>query len=229
MLREYLEDAAEKGLATRTRTYAQALLNARPTMAAVGNLVSHWMETFAWPRADFRHRAIEHCEAILARADLAFEDTVRHAERRLSACPAESILLAHSASSTVRESVIRMPFKLLVTASEPGGEGRRLASDLGVSCVADRDAPTAVRHVAAVVVGTDAIGQDAFVNKVGTRSLATAARNAGTPFYVVAESYKWVSRAAPLVDETRFEATPNHMVTAFLSDEPARFPPCSLR
>ena len=229
MLRAFLADAADEGLATRTRARAEAMLKARPTMAAVGSLVGHWMSSFAWPGEDFRQHAIAHCDAILARADLALEETVRHACRRLSSYPADSVFLTHSASSTIRAVVVRLPFELMVTASEPGGEGRRLAADLGVACVEDKHAAAAVRHVAGVVVGADAIGTETFVNKVGTRLLATVARSAGTPFFVVAESYKRISQACPLIDEAGFEAIPNDLVTAFLSDETAVFAPCCVR
>ena len=69
-----------------------------------------------------------------------------------------------------------------------------------------------------MLVGADAIGPEAFVNKVGTRVLAEAAQRAGTPFLVVAESYKWLPPAQPLIAAGAFEAVPNALVTAFLSD-----------
>lgn len=42
----------------------------------------------------------------------------------------------------------------------------------------------------------------------------------------VAESYKWTAQARPAVNEVAFEAIPNDLVSAFISDEPAEFPPC---
>ena len=56
------------------------------------------------------------------------------------------------------------------------------------------------------------------MNKVGTRALADAAQWSGTPFFVVAESYKWLPPARPLIAGGAFEAVPNTLVTAFLSD-----------
>ena len=108
--------------------------------------------------------------------------------------------------------------EVLVTASEPGGEGRRLATELGAVCVEDRAAPATVADVDAVVVGADAISTDAFVNKAGTRVLGEAANRVGTPFFVVAESYKWLPDTKSITAGGAFETIPNALVTDFLSD-----------
>jgi len=228
MLRDHIDAIPVEDLAARTRSCADALAGARPSMAAIGNLVRHWAATFSWPREDFRCRAIAHCDRILAHADRALEATVACARRRLATYPAGSVVLTHSASSTVRAAVAGLPFELAVTASEPGGEGRRLATELGVSCIEDGDVAARAGDVDAVVVGADAVGSEHFVNKVGTLGLASAARSADVPFFVVAESYKWLPLAEqPEVDEEAFEMVPNHLVSEFLSDEV--FPRCSGR
>ena len=218
MLRDFVIHAeGDADLSARTRACAEALAEARPEMAAIGNLVRYWAASFSWPEEDFRACAISHCEAILARADRALAETVANARRRLANFSA-SIILTHSASSTVRAVLAGLSVEVLVTASEPGGEGRRLATELGAVCVEDSDAPAAVSDVSAVVVGADAISTDAFVNKVGTRVLAETANRTGTPFFVVAESYKWLLDAKSITAGGAFETTPNALVTDFLSD-----------
>ena len=218
MLRDFVIHAeGDADLSARTRACAEALAEARPEMAAIGNLVRYWAASFSWPEEDFRACAISHCEAILARADRALAETVANARRRLVDLPASRIL-THSASSTVRAVLAGLSVEVLVTASEPGGEGRRLAAELGVVCIEDRDAPATAADVDAVVVGADAISTDAFVNKVGTRVLGEAACRAGTPFFVVAESYKWLPDAKSVTADGAFETIPNALVTNFLSD-----------
>ena len=219
LLSAFIADAGDDDLAANTRLCAEDLRTARPAMAAVGNLVQFWMETFSWPQENFRCRAIAHCQSVLARADRAFDETVRIARRRLGEFPLGSVILTHSASSTVRAVIKDMPLRILATASEPGGEGRRMAQELGITCVADTDAPSRVADVDAVVVGADAVGSEAFVNKVGTRALAHAACVSATPFFVVAESYKWVDCACPVVGEYAFEAVANRFVTEFVTDD----------
>ena len=211
--------AADGGdLPTVTRRCAEAMRVARPSMAGVGNLVQIWMETFTWPQEDFRCRAIAHCDAILARADRALAETVRCARNRLDEFPLHGVVLTHSASTTVRSVIDDLPLRVLATASEPGGEGRRMAQELGITCVEDGDAPSCVADVDAVVVGADAVGGEAFVNKVGTCALAHAAWVSATPFFVVAESYKWVDCACPAAIECAFETVANRFVTEFLTD-----------
>ena len=218
LLRDYVALAPTDGLRAATADCAHLLAEARPDMAAVGNLVRWWQDSFAWPCEDFRAAALAHCDSSLDRAEQAQEETVRNARRRLAGIPANSEIVTHSASSTVRATVAGLPIRLLVTASEPGGEGRRFAAELGARCLEDDEGPAAAADAAAVVVGADGIGADAFVNKVGTRVLGEAARRAGTPLFVVAESYKWLPPGQPLIAGGAFESVPNALVTAFLSD-----------
>ena len=79
-------------------------------------------------------------------------------------------------------------------------------------------APINDSDVDAVVVGADAISTDAFVNKAGTRVLGEAANRVGTPFFVVAESYKWLPDTKSITAGGAFETIPNALVTDFLSD-----------
>ena len=89
MLRDFVIHAeGDADLSARTRACAEALAEARPEMAAIGNLVRYWAASFSWPEEDFRACAISHCEAILARADRALAETVANARRRLVDLPA---------------------------------------------------------------------------------------------------------------------------------------------
>ena len=192
---------------------AEALRDARPSMGAVGRIMQHWIDTLPAGEAPNAH-----CDAVLRLAEAALGDTLRIARHRLANTP--GTILTHSASSTVRRALLeRPPGEILVTASEPGGEGRNLAAALGARCVEDGEARLLAPACAGVLVGADAIGRRAFVNKVGTRTLAVAARDAGRPFLVVAESFKRVDADAPPVTEALFETVPNSLVTAFLTDD----------
>lgn len=219
MLRDYVAFSEGDSLRARTEVCVLDLIDARPDMAAVGNLVRCWKDSFGWPHADFRAAALDHCDAVLRSANRALDETVRNARRRLARLPANGTVLTHSASSTVRAAVAGLHIRLLVTASEPGGEGRRFAADLGLPCIDDDAGPAAAAEASAVLVGADAIGTAAFVNKVGTRLLGEAAQRAGTPFFVVAESYKWLPASQSLVARGAFETVPNAYVAAFLTDD----------
>ena len=200
---------------------AEALRDARPSMGAVGRILQYWIDTLPPDDASAGESAVAHCDVVSSLADAALKDTLRLARQRLAATP--GTILTHSASSTVLRALSeRAAGDIVVTASEPGGEGRRAAARLGARCVEDADVEHVVPSCAAVLVGADAIGRRAFANKAGTRALATAARSADRPFLVVAESFKRVDAEVPLVTEDLFECVPNGLVTAFLSDD--RFP-----
>ena len=199
--------------------WARTLAHARPGMGAIGSLLRHWVDNLPTVegRDGVRGMAIRHCDRVLARADEAFEKTIELGRARLSGM--SGLIVTHSASSTVRHLLAAVaPGRVIAGASEPGGEGRRLASELGARCVSDADAIRQVSRAGAVLVGADAIGTHSLVNKVGTRALAEAAHEAGTPFFVVAESFKWIPVADPRVVEPVFEAVPNALVGEFLAD-----------
>lgn len=200
--------------------WARTLERVRPGIGAIGSLLQHWMDSMPAVEGgpdEVRATALRHCEQILARADAAFEKTIGLGRERL--CRISGPIVTHSASSTVRHVLANLaPDRVVVGVSEPGGEGRSLAAELGTHCVSDAEAVRRVARAGAVLVGADAVGTHTFVNKVGTLALARAARKADTPFFVVAESFKWVPLADPPVVEPAFEAVPNAFVGEFWSD-----------
>jgi translation initiation factor 2B subunit (eIF-2B alpha/beta/delta family) len=144
--------------------------------------------------------------------------------------PPASRIVTISRSETVLSALrslpaSRAPREVLAMESLPGGEGRRLARDLrraGIRArtIPDRAARTAVRAADLVMIGADAVEPDgAVVHKVGTRSLAVAARRVGVPVIVVAGRSKWVTagrgrRHLPPL----FERTPGSLVSAYWTD-----------
>ena len=218
-LRAHVETAAGADIERNLRC-ARMLMAARPGIGAVGSLLQYWMDSMSAVEGgqdDARELAILHCDRVLARADQAFEHTTAIGRERLSGISGP--IVTHSASATVRHLLAALPpRRVIVGASEPGGEGRKMAAELGARCVYDADAVRWVAKAGAVLVGADAIGTHSFVNKVGTLVLAQAAQKAGTAFFVIAESFKWVPVADPPVVEPVFEAVPNALVGEFLAD-----------
>lgn len=77
-----------------------------------------------------------------------------------------------------------------------GGVDARLVTDAAVTALAAGSSPgeswTPDPERTAVVVGADAVGPEVFLNKVGTRALAVAARERGVPVLVLADAAKVV-------------------------------------
>ncbi|HEX8682026.1 MAG TPA: hypothetical protein VF707_06925 [Ardenticatenaceae bacterium] len=95
-------------------------------------------------------------------------------------------------------------WRVVVAASEPGGEGRTLAERLArtshtIHLVPDSAAPNYLRD-ATLLLGADAMSQRGLVHKVGTMGLAGLAHFLHRPVLVLANDYKLVPDALePLI------------------------------
>jgi translation initiation factor 2B subunit (eIF-2B alpha/beta/delta family) len=136
------------------------------------------------------------------------------------------------------------PVRVSCAESRPALEGRALATRLAtagipVTMFGDAAIAEALAAADAVLVGADAVAPDWFLNKCGTRMLASAAAHRGIPVYVAATRDKFVGAtiaarlrlregdAAEIWDapppgiEVRnpyFESTALELVTAVITD-----------
>lgn len=176
------------------RTLLSELRQARPSMIVIGNALA---------RIEQRGSAEPHAarEAILEiRAQLrdATSAMARHARQELSDTP---VIMTHSASSAVLAlfrslAKDKKPFSVICTQSSPGFEGHTLARTLDglsvpVTLITDAQMALFVGQADVVVTGCDTWFTDGwFINKSGTHLLALAARASGTPFWVLADSFR---------------------------------------
>jgi translation initiation factor 2B subunit (eIF-2B alpha/beta/delta family) len=112
------------------------------------------------------------------------------------------VILTISYSSTVKEAIrTRRPRQVICMRSDPGGEGLKMLGSISgytdASVIPDDEALTKV-PAKAVVVGADAITPTSVLNKVKTRRLAEAARNANVPTFAVAGETKFVPDELPV-------------------------------
>lgn len=220
-----LRDAATRARAdgdglARVESVAIELLEARPSMAALGNRVNRPMagsETPADVERGTTEGIVRGAEADEEAAGLAAETV------------AGSRVLTLSRSGTVGTALLEARPAVVVLASRPGGEGVDVAEELAdagldVSPCPDADVYEQLRSGAidVVLVGADAVTPDGgVVNKVGTRAAALAAERAGVPFYAVCASDK--IRPTPTDDELpalepMFDRTPARLVSSILTE-----------
>jgi translation initiation factor 2B subunit (eIF-2B alpha/beta/delta family) len=145
-----------------------------------------------------------------------------------------------SYSGTVLAALMAMPKDVEVSVAEslPLGEGevtyRRLAEKgIKVSLFRDAMIPGEVAGTDLVLVGADGVCPEGVVNKVGTMSLALAAREAGVPMVALCSTSKLIpvmdidpehsSRTLEglLYRERLFEATPLHLFHSIFTEEGA--------
>ncbi|KAL8567291.1 hypothetical protein ACOMHN_023334 [Nucella lapillus] len=117
--------------------------------------------------------------------------------------PNNTILLTHSYSRVVMEVFRRArqkgkDFKVFVCESQPDRSGLRTAKELremGVTCTVILDCAVAyiMESVVMVVVGAENLLKNGGIfNKVGTYTMALAAKKYHRPLYVFAESLKYM-------------------------------------
>ncbi|MBI4184788.1 MAG: initiation factor 2B [Proteobacteria bacterium] len=240
-------DAAD--LVRELRARADALARARPSMAPIARLLGAWRDAIAGlagaTLGDARAHAAAAAEALIERSRAAGREAARHAA---AAIGANRTVITHSLSSTVLELFALLKdsgVRAIVTESRPLLEGHALAARLSewgipATLITEAEIGLFVARADAAVVGADAVLADgSVINKAGTYLLALAAREAGVPFYVCAESFKWLPPDAlpPALEEMDaaelgaprwprveianiyFDLTPARLVSAWFSED----------
>jgi translation initiation factor 2B subunit (eIF-2B alpha/beta/delta family) len=201
------------------KSIADALAAAQPDMAPLVSL----------SRRIRQAKAPEELAGIAKR----YENSLRSAKEKIPIYLAPLIhahdkVLTYSGSSTVRDAVIALragglSFEMVVPESAPAYEGKALAADLkrhAVPCtlIPDADMLCQLKECALIIVGADWVGDDFFINKSGTLSLAQEAKRLGKGFYVLCDTTKIVpgaySPARPF-----FEKVPLDLATAIITEE----------
>jgi translation initiation factor 2B subunit (eIF-2B alpha/beta/delta family) len=224
----------------------RGLIAAQPAMAPLFTLAADVVAALPadGDTATARAAALAAIDAFCDRLGQAHRQVVARAQGLI---PPGARVLTISASSTVRETLMEASRRRAVEAfcleGRPNLEGRALAAELAaggvrVRAAADAAAAALVADCDLVLVGADSIGDAGIVNKIGTRVAALAARDAGVPFYVLADWSKILPRGAPQpLDVERpsdelwdgappgirvwnryFEATPTALCTGIVSD-----------
>ncbi|XP_077479346.1 translation initiation factor eIF2B subunit alpha [Stigmatopora argus] len=120
-------------------------------------------------------------------------------------------ILTHSYSRVVlrvleKAAAEKKRFSVFVTESQPDGAGRSMAQHLRklnvpVTVILDAAVGYILEKVDQVIVGAEGVMESGgIINKIGTYQLAACAKAHNKPFYVVAESFKFV-RLYPLNQE----------------------------
>lgn len=148
-------------------------------------------------------------------------DTLRlHLRRALGST---SILYTYSASSTVQAAIedhfaAGAWFQVVVSESRPGNEGTRLAAALaarGIPVRLGTDAWLwgAIDEEGLLVVGADTLLPTAWVNKTGTRALATRAREVGARVACAADTSKFLPSGLAALPRS-YERDPREILSA---------------
>lgn len=223
---------------------AARLMQARPTMAPIENLVGDWRgQLDSLPRDRLPEAA--------ANAALALIDASRAAVERIAAelherVPTGATIITLSSSSTLDacfSALVNRQIRAIVGESRPGLEGHHTALELAelgipVTLVTDAALGHHCQQADLALIGADNwLADGAVVNKTGSYLLALAARAAGIPLYVACERFKRSRETARTValerqdgdelsppthaniqgDNLYFEVIPKHLITQVIS------------
>ncbi|HSP54799.1 MAG TPA: hypothetical protein VLS25_04345 [Dehalococcoidia bacterium] len=217
------------------RACARELALARPMMAATQNAVA-----WAWSRYLDTGDAAEAVDDVIEAIQTA-PDGMAAAARR--AVPTGT-LMTYAYSSSVIELLARLkPRRVIISEIRPSHEGVRMARELvaqGISMTLITEAQMALfaQEADAAVVGAETILPEGdLINRIGTRLLALAARDADVPLYSISETLKVAAPSEPIpfapqegqpkevcdekwleVRNVYYEMTPARLVTTYVTE-----------
>lgn len=190
----------------------RAILDAQPAMAPLVRLVSEVLDATRGVAevGEGRHAAAAAADAFREGQ----ETRTRVVARRAAAViPDGGRVLTLSSSSTVRAAFLHhgseRDFSVVCLEGRPVQEGALLAETLArngirVTLAVDAAAASLAPLCDLALMGADSIGDAGVVNKIGTVSVADAARRAGIPLHVVTDGTKILPPGFPqAVDDDR--------------------------
>jgi ribose 1,5-bisphosphate isomerase len=218
------------------RESARALALAKPMMAAIQNAVA-----LSWSNCEAGAKPADAVNDAIDAIEVAPEGMAIAARKVL---PGDTVM-TYSYSSTVSQLLSRLkPRRAIISEARPLGEGIRLARELrsagiAVTFITEAQMALFVQEADAVVVGADTVLPEGdLINKIGTRLLSLAARDAEVPFYSATETLKVAAPSAPLpfapeegrareitsvrwleVRNVYYEATPGRLVSGYITEE----------
>jgi translation initiation factor 2B subunit (eIF-2B alpha/beta/delta family) len=218
------------------REECRAMALARPTDAALENAVAQ-----AWSQYLESSDATAAVEATIESLENSQEEISLAARRVLPM----GTLMTLSYSTTVIDLLTRLtPRRVIVSETRPNNEGLRLAKALvrngwSVTLITEAQMALFAHEVDAVVAGVHTILPEGdLVNRMGTRLMALAARDAEVPFYAVGETVKVAAPSEPVpfapqegkareicdeswleVRNVYYEVTPSRLVTSYITEQ----------
>ncbi|MEM2238014.1 MAG: hypothetical protein QXU87_04635 [Candidatus Caldarchaeum sp.] len=196
VLEAYRKIAEEsKNLERDVALLSEMIGKARPAMPLVKRFSD---EVLKRVKRFYPDEIVEACRQVETAYRMMVEKLVENAEKQLKGCKAVATI-SHSGTVLNILKKIDTVSDVFILESRPLREGLIMASELKrlkrVTVCVDAAAGYAVDASEAVVVGGDAFFPDgSFAGKVGVRPLALLAKEAGKPFYVACDTWKYAER-----------------------------------
>ncbi|KAK3084723.1 hypothetical protein FSP39_018010, partial [Pinctada imbricata] len=198
-----MRDRLKEGINTLTETDSSTT-----SISSAGELFLRFITL-----TSLEHPNIQECQKILVQRGNLFLQKIASSRQKIAKQGHQFVrdgatILTHSRSRVVLQVLkeaaqAKKRFNVYVTESMPNGSGYQTAEDLkklGIPTIVVLDAAVGyvMEKIDMVLVGAEGVVESGgIINKIGTYSLAIAAKAMNKPFYVVAESFKF-TRLYPL-------------------------------
>jgi ribose 1,5-bisphosphate isomerase len=198
------EQADDSRLPYALAELAETALSVQPSMAPLLNLANliqlaaeqdaHPLRSLRMALEKFRHQR-QQATAKIARL---FAARLRRHRAVLTYSYSSTVLAALVTAARGGRGRAGSVERVIVSECRPLYEGRLLAERLAeqgiaVTLVVDAALRVEVEAAEAIVVGADAVLEGSYVNRLGTRLLQEQARTARRPFFVLADTAKFLS------------------------------------
>jgi translation initiation factor eIF-2B subunit delta len=190
------------------RPQIQFLIDCRPHCVSMGAAIKHVRNVVAqvppeMPESEAKALICEEIDGFVAeRVVLAGTAIAAHGVSKIND---GDVLLTYGCSSLVREVLLAAAaagkhFRVVVVDSHSGGEGQRMAAQLGgagISCtyILLTGISYIMREVTKVLLGASALmANGAVLSRVGTAAVAMMGRSSNSPVIICCETYKFSQR-----------------------------------
>jgi eIF-2B alpha/beta/delta-like uncharacterized protein len=195
----YLKKFCKKhGFGLKFEVACMILENARPTAVVLHNCLEILKKKRSLKTID---KLIKELEVATKKISLNGQKIVKNGSEILTHCHSGEAL------SVIKEAKRRgKEISVFVTLTRPLKQGIKTAKELArekipVTLAEDIAVGHLIQHVNMVIIGSDAIRKEGFVNKVGTWLIAEEARRHKKPVYVVGSHFKFDSRKKFVLEE----------------------------
>jgi len=200
------------------------LAEARPTMAAIKNMVERFIQQlragdYIGDIPGLEHRLLGQMEAASQRVVARAGELVRQNSRVLTCSYSSAVLSVIEAALASGKTCTVLAVESMVLGNAYGAKVLNDLSALGVvgELVADTEIQLGISRADMVLVGADGLYQDgSIINGWPTLQLALAAKDR-IPVYVVGESFKVVA-GPPAALEAGFDLVPSSLITRVITD-----------
>jgi len=226
LLAELTSATNSEGLLAELRVFGRDLMNSRPSMAPLTNLVGRLLYLIEAKTKngsnveELKQMVVSRCQELFEESEKAVHEIALRASNLIQD---GMTVFTHSRSATVYEAFkvavnAGARIRVIVTESRPLFEGRATAqelSGLGIPVTLAVDAATGHLMGGAdlCIVGADSVLSDGtVVNKIGTFPLAMSAREHGKSFCVLCEKSKFNLRSMLQAQHETEEMDPSEVL-----------------